>query len=162
MTDEQIGALRAAAEAATPGPWRKGYLRHGYAYGTDYLPRDNRWVDADYVVSVANSATQIAGTEDGVGTPQDATYIAAASPDVVLALLAERDALRAQRDNARAKVDRAVQILVGIHGLMNPPTFDTDGHTFVFTHDAINRLQKLSDAIRAIPDRIDAALKGEP
>jgi hypothetical protein len=68
-------------------------------------------------------------------------------------------ALRAERDNARERVDRAVKILIGIHSTLNPPLIKTGDQTLVFTHDAVGRLQKLSDAIRAIPDRLDALAK---
>lgn len=73
MTDDEIAALRAAAEKATPDGW---------------------W-DAETL-----------RVDCGVCSA-DAAYIAAASPAVVLALLAEREALRA----AHAENDRLLRLV---------------------------------------------------
>jgi hypothetical protein len=70
MTD-----LKALAQAATPGPWR-------VANESDSEEHDDCIYNDNYrVVVVANHDPE-----------HDAPYLAAASPDVILALLAIRDA----------------------------------------------------------------------
>jgi hypothetical protein len=70
------------------------------------------------------------------------------------------EVLLAERDMARARVDRCVAILTGIHSLLYPPpTRLPDGRVFVFRPTDPNPhevLQALSDRIRAIPDELDA------
>lgn len=76
---------------------------------------------------------------------------------------AEVEALRAERNNARARVDRAVQLLTRVHSLMYPaPVKMPDGQTMVFRPKSLDPhevLQELSDRIRAIPDELDALAK---
>ena len=76
--------LRALAEAATSGPWT--YLIDDYELGTMFVTNDPR-----------NEQRPVA---QGIWRT-DAAYIAAASPDRILALLAERDALLAVAEAAR-------------------------------------------------------------
>ena len=78
MTRSELNQLRALAQAATPGPWRveaRGDAEQGVARvnNLEVAPPDS--------VELAHCAT-------------DAAYIAAVSPDVVLALLSEVDRLR--------------------------------------------------------------------
>lgn len=101
MTPDQLAKLRALAQGATPGPWRWGdwrttfgllesefrlTLERNLTYGaaTECVPR-NRGDGCHLVLQVQDEID-----------PNNATFIAAASPDVVLALL---DALE---DNASA------------------------------------------------------------
>lgn len=77
-TDVDPADLRRLAEAATPGPWDFGCGLSDWAITTH---SDDPGDD-----------THIATTPHG----QDGEYIAAANPTVVLALLDELDALRAQ------------------------------------------------------------------
>ena len=72
--------LRRLAEAATPGPWQR-YSPNTVTRGTDTEEVIIAWDDVD------------------------AAYIAAASPDRILALLAERDALLAVAEAARVLQD---------------------------------------------------------
>lgn len=66
--------------------------------------------------------------------------------------------LRSERDAARAQRDKTMQILVGIHRLLYPPRVEHDGKTFVFQQDDANDwMQRVSDAIRAIPEQIAEA-----
>ena len=81
-----LAELRRLAEAATPGPWewdddhaRPG-LRHGRSFG-----------------GVLFRCGALYGPDAA-----DAAFIAAANPAVVLALLAERDALAAKVERVRA------------------------------------------------------------
>jgi hypothetical protein len=72
--------LRRLAEAATPGPW---YVQKGRSNETcGYVTRDP-------IEQYQRSITGWGAVEHRF---EDAAYIAAASPDVVLALIAERDA----------------------------------------------------------------------
>jgi hypothetical protein len=90
--------LRALAEAAAPGPWSV----HGngkdewYVYALDarYGPQS---VYGESPVKVA----WVPCAPFGGRNARDCAYIAAASPDAILALLAERDALVRERDSAR-------------------------------------------------------------
>lgn len=83
-------ALRDALEAGpTPGPWfRQGNLING---------PDNGGIDIGFLIADVY--------EDG--PHPTAAYIAAASPDVIAALLAERDALAAVAEAARDAVAQA-------------------------------------------------------
>lgn len=98
--------LRKAAEAATPGPWRTGWAFRACAQGGDHHPRNHRckyvvnWVVDEHPHEISNEQGEpICGNYDyeegGVVHPEDARYIATASPDVVLSLLAEIDQLKA-------------------------------------------------------------------
>lgn len=68
------------------------------------------------------------------------------------------EALTAERDAARASVQKAVKLLVGIHELLYPPPLKTeDGRTLVFRPDDPDPhevLQKLSDRIRALDEEV--------
>lgn len=62
---------------------------------------------------------------------------------------------------ARARYDKAVSLLTGIHSLMYPAPFTTveDGKTWVFRPkdpDPHVVLQELSDRIRALPEKLAA------
>ena len=79
--------LRKLAEAATPGPW---YDTNGAV-----------WIDTRQQVCCGRSYEECCGNPDIEGgqeqvadsSPTDAAFIAAANPETVLALLAERDRL---------------------------------------------------------------------
>jgi hypothetical protein len=89
--------LRAAAHAATPGPWRTGWRKP-----------DGKWLDEVSIICTVDGAVQIAGPDDydsgGVDYPWNAAYIAAASPDVILALLDELDTLRDEAERLRLRI----------------------------------------------------------
>ncbi len=74
--------LRHLAEAATPGPWIQGKVD----------PKHVLDVAGGYIVATACSTPSMDGRSLFDRTKDQAAYIAAASPDVVLALLDERDA----------------------------------------------------------------------
>ena len=84
-----LAELRRLAEAATPGPWRTEYLMGA---GNDLL-----------TAIIAGRATpddlRVIGS---TLAERDGKFVAAASPAVVLALLAERDALAAKLGAVRA------------------------------------------------------------
>ena len=69
-----------------------------------------------------------------------------------------QEQLRAQRDDARARLNNTIKLLTGIHALLYPPPVTTgDGRTMVFRPkglDADAVLQELSDRIRALPDEL--------
>ena len=93
MTD--YSELKRLAEAAAPGPWR-GYKNSGYVYGPEsVVARCGDFKDKE----VARFSKEQWGN--------DATYIAAASPSVVLAILAELDALRASLAEAAREINAA-------------------------------------------------------
>ena len=79
MTPAELNQLRALAQAATPGPWRVEAQGHA---SQEVARVNNLEVAPPDSVELAHCA-------------DDAAYIAAVSPDVVLALLGEVDKLRA-------------------------------------------------------------------
>ena len=119
MTDDDVKRLRALAERATPGPW-------------SIDRRSSTLVRADAERYIANAGGYYTNTIDSATLAAqldaNAVYIAAASPDVLLALLDERDAMRRERDSAKHyavdMADTLSQIQAGI-GLSGPP--DADG-----------------------------------
>lgn len=80
MTAVELARLDAAARAATPGPWEQAK-------------------EAPYNVRTLAAVPMDGNPGKWVGymnwQPEDAAYIAAANPDVILALLADRDRLAA-------------------------------------------------------------------
>ena len=89
-----VAELRRLAEAATPGPWE--------AFGAVDGRRGERWlgVTTDMRATESARAGDVFSAQDC--TRQDALFIAAANPAVVLALLDERDALAAKVERVRA------------------------------------------------------------
>jgi hypothetical protein len=86
-----LAELRSLAKAATPGPW------HVHRQPTGFTPR-SWWLESEAEVDIAD-----------IERDPDAAYIAAASPDVVLALIAvaeaARDVQRADGVVARGDID---------------------------------------------------------
>jgi hypothetical protein len=71
----------------------------------------------------------------------------------------EIEALRYERNHARASKEHCIKILSDIHALLYPaPVTNAEGMTFVFHSPHVHeQMQALSDRIRAIPDEIAAA-----
>lgn len=95
-----VAELRRLAESATPGPWE--------AFGAVDGCRCERWlgVTTDMRATEAARAGDVFAAQNC--TRQDALFIAAANPAVVLALLdaaAERDALAAKVERVRTVGD---------------------------------------------------------
>ena len=97
LTPETLAELRRLAEAATPGPWVSG--DPGFGPG-----------NAQCIVSISDRAMGQDIQGPTLRPAQfDVEYIAAANPDVVLALhdaAAERDALAAKVEAVREWIDR--------------------------------------------------------
>lgn len=89
-------ALRARAEAATPGPWHATTFEDAASFGV--FGEDGECVA-------------------GLTTGDDADYIAAASPDVVLALLDERYAAIARAEKAEKERDHLDRVVQEYHSL---------------------------------------------
>ena len=89
-----VAELRRLAEAATPGPW--DFYRPHPAY---------RAYSIEQVMPEGHLGEAVAVTEEGA-VEDNAAYIAAASPDVVLGLLDRLAHMTEARDNARAEVKR--------------------------------------------------------
>lgn len=71
--------------------------------------------------------------------------------------LARAEMFRHQLAYERAKNERLLAILVGIHNLTLPAPVVVDGKTYAFTPpEAVEILRGLSDRIRSIPDEIAA------
>ena len=91
-----VTELRRLAEAATPGPWE-----------SDGLEVCQHWSLPEPWHAVVNAEISCGpycygGSVRPIERDADAAYIAALSPDVVLALLDERDALAAKVERVRA------------------------------------------------------------
>lgn len=69
---------------------------------------------------------------------------------------------QAERDAARAQRERAVAILSRVYGLLYPAPIKVDGRELVFRPPTLgDDMQRLCDAIRAIPDELDAVVANE-
>lgn len=69
---------------------------------------------------------------------------------------------RLERNHERAKNERLIAVLVGIHNLTLPAPIEVDGKTYAFTPpEAVEFLRALSDRIRAIPGEIAASQQQE-
>lgn len=104
MTHDELQAIKARAEAATPGPWRQGYASMsctkdhgglGHHPGPPQCVYDKlTWHESNECVSAANG-DEICGPDDYGNAPRenDCTFIAHARTDVP-ALVAEVERLR--------------------------------------------------------------------
>ena len=115
--------LRALAEAATPGPWHV----HGQP-GRDYGPGGRLWwLESD--------------AENDIGDVEhtnDAAYIAAASPDRILALLDERDALLAEVDRLSGYWERTPEAIA-------------DSIKMAYANSARDERARIRAAVEALP-----------
>jgi hypothetical protein len=93
---EDLDRLEALAKAATPGPWRvsEDDLTH---------PGSGCDIDADG----GRVASDCCGYQGGITNMDDGEYIAAASPDVTLELIATIRSLRYTRERVESLVDNA-------------------------------------------------------
>lgn len=103
MTNEERAAIKARADAATPGPWRQGYASLSCAKQHETARHPGppecvygvvKWIDNPHCVS-AEDGTELCGPDDYGNTPRDAdcAFIAHARTDVP-ALGAEVERLR--------------------------------------------------------------------
>jgi hypothetical protein len=88
MTDNELAAIKARVEAATPGPWEA-------SWSTDF-PEGHTEGGSKYVYAPTVSSVLAGDIEWGWVHPVDADFIASARADVP-ALLAEIDRLKAER-----------------------------------------------------------------
>jgi hypothetical protein len=89
-TPVDLDALEAAARAATPGPWQVGYNDGSGRYESD---KD------EFCITTGHDSVLHASCLNPECAEDDAAYIAAASPDVILRLTAE---LRKARETIAA------------------------------------------------------------
>lgn len=80
MTSDRYDELRAAAEAATPGPWRKV---------SDLMDQSRPWVENGESWLIVKTEGRLSADRE------NATFIALANPATITALLDERDSLLA-------------------------------------------------------------------
>lgn len=89
---DKFEALKAAALAATPGPWyRSSVLFNGVTSEQAFMHQGNK-------PHIANA-----------GEKRDATFIAAASPDVVLSLLAALEDSNQRADRLNGMLDSSMR-----------------------------------------------------
>jgi hypothetical protein len=109
MTDDEITRLRKLARAATPGPWDVRISHDEERGSIDPLAYESPgYYDNLGIYAPSVSEWPIACGEYSVSNGPDLAYIAAVSPDVVLALLAEVD--RQQR--AVPSADHAAEVIL--------------------------------------------------
>ena len=102
--------LKKRAEAATPGPWFPTDWSADYGQNKTTIEAHSPEVILKGSTSIWPNGIRchrIADTESGDRPVSDAAYIAAASPDVVLKLIAERDALYGALKGVVRVADRA-------------------------------------------------------
>lgn len=114
--------LRTLAEAATPGPWQVDITRHPYSMvrlDGSFAEGEHveRWIQTVRIDPQAKAPYPIVVRSAGIAhpgeppitmvhiRPEDADYLAAVSPEVVLALLDTIDALRASLAAAEKERD---------------------------------------------------------
>lgn len=114
-----LDRLEALARKATSGPWRNGFpsqapiAPHSWTWATGtcdvYQDGDpSRWPPP-----IARSGDQIGGPDEipgGIQRDEDAAYIAAASPEVVLQLIARIRELETMRRTMDAEREAALKI----------------------------------------------------
>lgn len=122
-------ALRALAEAATPGPWQVDITRHPYSMvrlDGSFAEGEHveRWIQTVRIDPQAKAPHPIVVRSVGIAhpgeppipmvhiRPEDADYLAAVSPEVVLALLDENAAIRARLAAAEQERDVALRLAV--------------------------------------------------
>lgn len=111
MTDlaTRIAAMKKKAEAATPGPW--AYEAHGDTgeYGVGVMFDEQDAIVCGQANPDQHSVAEVVAVEVNGGA--NAAYIAAASPDLVLAMAARIEELEKTRnktlDEAYAAADKA-------------------------------------------------------
>jgi len=128
MTDVDRTALRALAEAATAGPWagNQGWKRSSVVDGT------GRGVAV---------ATAVVGAQ----AQQDSLYLAAASPDVILALL---DAAETEAHTSAARLEAMLEATTASLAVLLSYPGD---------REALRVAQATLDDARALLDDLDAA-----
>jgi hypothetical protein len=92
ITPALLSDLRQKAEAATQGPWNQQGLASLLRFAQKH---DGPWNDDEYIDCTLQLPEE-----------KDANYIAAASPAVVLALVAEVERLRDTQNNLLATLRR--------------------------------------------------------
>ena len=122
--DTSPAALRALAEAATPGPWQVDITRHPYSMvrlNGSFAEGEHveRWIQTVRIDPQAKAPHPIVVRSVGIAhpgepaitmvhiRPEDADYLAAVSPEVVLGLLDTIDGLRASLAAAEKERDEA-------------------------------------------------------
>ena len=101
-----VAELRRLAEAATPGPWE--------AFGAVDGRRGERWLGVTTDMRAIESARAGDVFAAQNCTRQDALFIAAANPAVVLGLLDRLAHMTEARDNARAEVERLTAMVEAV------------------------------------------------
>ncbi len=132
--------LARLAEAATPGPWK--------ACGTIY-----EHMNCEVRGGEKGEGQAIAQVWDGPNAFKDGQFIAAANPATVLALIAENQALRGERDAAQSGVEAWAHVCesleahlqdrVAMQDVSNPERY------LSILRSNIARVQKDSEQIRA-------------
>ena len=139
----EFARLRAIAEAATSGPWHVGPGDASEVYPDTFACRV---AETDAFGSFV--ATTTYGGEPDTRPMQDAAFIAAANPAVVLSLLADRDRLAAEVGALREALHHTQRVAEMSAEIMRDPqrTGRWEG------------ARRVADAFRRIADRARAAL----
>ncbi|WP_440030085.1 ead/Ea22-like family protein [Chromobacterium amazonense] len=128
---DQLSALRAAAEAATPGPWEYQTSNGWHRVGTTAANRGRR--DGNVVAN-------------GAASPANMAHIAAANPAAVLALLAHIDAQAAriaELEQDAARLDYMIDNGLFVEAFIMPdlPKMPPTCHLVDFKNGPISKKQ---------------------
>lgn len=96
--------LKRLAEAATQGPWFQGHNDDGDKQGLMSVWPDDRMTGA----IIAQCGPHMPWDGWFEQADRDAAYIASANPQAILALIAENERLRAEKENMQAALNDAV------------------------------------------------------
>jgi hypothetical protein len=95
--------------------------------------------------------------EEAMVASNEAGFAGLDAAQTIRELAAQPKVLRAQRDHARASLDRAVGMLSQIGMALYPPPFDVDGKTMIFApSDPHMYMREVSRVVRKIMDEYGA------
>jgi len=147
LTEAELAALEAAAEAATPGPRR--FVRRVPVRPRSRKYRADKHEDEAVIANTVNGCLVVLPMA-GVHVAADERLMTALDPSTVLRLLATARALRAERDGLRA--EHAVTMGVGTG----------DGNLFVHgTYESIKAAQAMIDERDMLRAALAAATAGQ-
>ena len=110
LTKEQIADIKAKAKEATPGPWFMHDFSSALLVDGKPLARDVT-VSCDHhsTLPVASMGGGLYGYESVRQGIADATFIAAANPEIILAMIATLEAQQAEIERLKGEYARGIE-----------------------------------------------------